>query len=909
VTSNPEDLKRTLSLTSTVLNRVNCSSAPDCESLNRLSCSSMLTVAVEGTCGECMIGFVGLLGSSNTLCLSLSEVRRRLLLLPSSAARMSCVSDADCAEEGLFIECNLQSKLCQSIQQSCPNACSGHGRCVFVSKYDANVSVSECGVLDVDCVPRCDCEAAYMGSSSCWLRAEEVLRAREVRHLIVEGVGELMSRENAGAGNVQSWMQTLSLVGSDYQTLSGESKRLMVVLVIDIFRVSRELGISIEDLSGMEKVVDLCVSGLSGSSSQFLDSGDVSLLVSLIEAYSDFVTADMLEAQDAVSSVTGTFRSSSFYLPYSAALSSSLLTLSIPESQLELFARSSNSLSASASSQLSIELPSDLVFPLRISLSETLTRSSTIERPRNETNSGEIVYESILSLPLFVSLGSSPCNASGPACLVKVKLQHKPGLASLLPTFPSNITSFEVDCVAGVPENHSFECPSGDVVTIICNGSSSPLRGHLSCPMISSSVGCQARVQSSRFHSSSSPSDIPCKLSDYSPSMSVCVCNLSAIGVDVTGEGGPVSFSILSVERSVLRDFVSTWETVPSLSTGDAAGSWVVLMTLGGLGGVFGLMMAFGIYFDASERKSRQSASVAPLLVAGGGGSASESQIQQVGGSRWFSVGVSPDPRDIASPPARSTEEVPVNLDLQLLEESLPLIFQSKSLWTKFKEEMRVYHRWLGIVLYYSPEFPRSMRVLSLFSSIVIMLFVQSVTYNIADPDDGSCEARKGESQCLSLRSTLNARESRCYWQVEFSETESRSVLGSCHFREIGGDMARMFIVALISAIVSAPFALSVQSLIVNVLSKEAIEEEELEKEKKKLYEASIRRTQSLRLREATLLADLVRSGGGPSDNDLKNLQTDLMEFYKDLKMNNEGRVSAKEFRGECLATPPPALC
>jgi hypothetical protein len=50
-------------------------------------------------------------------------------------------------------------------------------------------------------------------------------------------------------------------------------------------------------------------------------------------------------------------------------------------------------------------------------------------------------------------------------------------------------------------------------------------------------------------------------------------------------------------------------------------------------------------------------------------------------------------------------------------------------------------HRWLGIVFYYSPEFPRAMRVLSLFSSIVIMLFVQSVTYNIADPDDGSCSS------------------------------------------------------------------------------------------------------------------------------------------------------------------------
>jgi hypothetical protein len=353
---------------------------------------------------------------------------------------------------------------------------------------------------------------------------------------------------------------------------------------------------------------------------------------------------------------------------------------------------------------------------------------------------------------------------------------------------------------------------------------------------------------------------------------------------------------------------VSTWETAPALSTGDVSGSWVVLVTLGGLGGVFGLMMAMGIYFDVSERKSNL-ASVAPVLVAvGGGGGGRENQIQQPRGglSQWFSIGVSPDPRDMATPrgPLAQSDAATVNPDLQLLEESLPSVFQSSSLWTKFKEEIRVYHRWLGIVFYYSPEFPRSMRVLSLFSSIVIMLFVQSVTYNIADPDDGSCEACKDESRCLSLRSTLSTRESRCYWQTDSSSSST----GSCHFREIGEDMTRMLIVALISAIVSAPFALSVQSLIVNVLSKETIDEEELEKEKQKMHEARLRRTQSLRLREtiASTSTDPVEigDGGGSSDNDLKKLQTELTAHFKYLKTKSEGVASAKEFRGECLGAP-----
>jgi hypothetical protein len=42
---------------------------------------------------------------------------------------------------------------------------------------------------------------------------------------------------------VRSWMKTLSLVGSDYLSLSVESKRLMAVLAIEILRISRELGL------------------------------------------------------------------------------------------------------------------------------------------------------------------------------------------------------------------------------------------------------------------------------------------------------------------------------------------------------------------------------------------------------------------------------------------------------------------------------------------------------------------------------------------------------------------------------------------------------------------------------------------------------------------------------------------
>jgi hypothetical protein len=79
----------------------------------------------------------------------------------------------------------------------------------------------------------------------------------------------------------------------------------------------------------------------------------------------------------------------------------------------------------------------------------------------------------------------------------------------------------------------------------------------------------------------------------------------------------------------------------------------------------------------------------------------------------------------------------------------------------------------------------------------------------------------------------------------------------------------------------------------VNVLSKEAIDEEKVEKEKQKLYEARVQRVVSLRQRETTDI------NGGSSDNDLKSLQAELISHYKYLKANNQGAVTAaKEFQG-----------
>ena len=245
----------------------------------------------------------------------------------------------------MFVECNVESKLCQSIQQSCPNSCSGHGKCVFVSKYDSNVTLLECGLLDLDCVSVCECDEDYLGSSSCSLPREEFVKQQNVRGVIVENVGELMKLENVDGSNVKSWIKTLSSsFGSDSSSLSVESKKK----IIDILKHSRDVGLSYEELSesGMNKLVDMCVSGLSLSLSLYPSEVNVNdednslLLMSLLKEYSGFVTSDMSNDQYPVSSITSNLRSSSFFLTTSSSSSSS--SIIIPQTQLESLISTTN---------------------------------------------------------------------------------------------------------------------------------------------------------------------------------------------------------------------------------------------------------------------------------------------------------------------------------------------------------------------------------------------------------------------------------------------------------------------------------------------------------------------------------------------------------------------------------------
>jgi hypothetical protein len=149
-----------------------------------------------------------------------------------------------------------------------------------------------------------------------------------------------------------------------------------------------------------------------------------------------------------------------------------------------------------------------------------------------------------------------------------------------------------------------------------------------------------------------------------------------------------------------------------------------------------------------------------------------------------------------------------LNKDLAMIENSLPSVLSSQSLQQRILNEIKQHHRWLGVVMFYSDAFPRVLRVVSLTTNIIIMLFIQSVTYTLTNPDDGSCEAMYTQSACVEPKSAFATGESKCSWDGS-----------ECEFVQPSGSLKVILFVAIFSAIISTPIALASDWILRHILS------------------------------------------------------------------------------------------
>jgi hypothetical protein len=141
-------------------------------------------------------------------------------------------------------------------------------------------------------------------------------------------------------------------------------------------------------------------------------------------------------------------------------------------------------------------------------------------------------------------------------------------------------------------------------------------------------------------------------------------------------------------------------------------------------------------------------------------------------------------------------------------EDSLPSILKTKPMFDRIFEEIKAHHKWFAVKYYFSDRFPRPLRVLSLISNVIVFMFIQSITYNLTNPDDGSCNELNTEVKCLVPKSPYGTGGSKCIWVSD----------KSCEFNPPANSAQIVLFVALFSALIGAPIIVFISWIIHNIL-------------------------------------------------------------------------------------------
>jgi hypothetical protein len=263
------------------------------------------------------------------------------------------------------------------------------------------------------------------------------------------------------------------------------------------------------------------------------------------------------------------------------------------------------------------------------------------------------------------------------------------------------------------------------------------------------------------------------------------------------------SLNVATMLQFVGSGVESTILSAQALDATVVAKEWTVLATLVGLASIVLSFIFLGHHLDEKDKK----VFVAAKKINGIKSSLLNNKSRRKNGPRNASM---KRKAEYASPPAKgkiSSEDTVV----VAIEESLPQVLHTqRSLGEKLLQEVKEHHRWAAVIYHHAESFPRSLRVLSLAANIVAMLFVQSITYNLSNPDDGQCATLKSETACLQPQASFGNGESKCDWVAG-----SGSGSGTCVFSEPTNSFTIIIFVAMISALLSSPIAI-LQTIIIH---------------------------------------------------------------------------------------------
>ena len=775
--SSVNGIKSSTALVSSILNSVNCSSAPNCTALNRFDCTTVIN-----TCGNCLSAdFIGD-SISNSPCLSLSALRnsRRKLVDGKCSTSQNCIVPP-------YLECS-SSRVCVIPAKRCIEDCSGHGTCSFV-QVDNGAAVDSCLITDATCGAVCVCDADWQGSS-CSFTADDMANRNDMRHQVVQSLSSLMSLEDPTDESISSWSQSLVTATQSFDQLHSSTLNSVQSLVDTIIESAISTGATHDKAGGVLGSLDSVfknvalsaqttsirrrLQGFNSSSPAHDHSALITSSQSSLEQYSKLVSSSMIAGQDAVSSIQDQYRISTSVF----TADSNNVSLVAPLSAAEKFSGLQP-----PSMQIIMKNSTD-----NLKLSTVLLNSNLFSNSDFNSN----------PFQLNVNSGLSQCSSESD-CFIRLVLQNN--VATNISSVASSPVMKTVICTSSNLGLVQVPCPNEQIAHVRCNSTGQTIV--IECPIIHTHAVCNALMGSSASSSG-------CKTVNFTATETTCLCPLSSHQISGLSDHGrrlkktkivessnstytPLSGSIsfVAMLQSISSSFLSTATSAQSLNASSIQKSWQVLVTIG----VFALTVvvcALGAHY-ADERDLREK--VFPEKA---------SRISDSIFSRWF--------RSKQKPKKVMQQGDQKSPELRIIEASLPNVLRSKPVLEKIVEENRHFHKYFGIAFHFSPLFPRVLRVLSLTTSVVSMLFIQALTYSINNPDDGSCELQTTRRECLAQTSSLQEGAPKCYYTYD-------NGVGACHFNQPASNIQVVMFVAIFAATISTPIAVSADWIIGNLLN------------------------------------------------------------------------------------------
>jgi hypothetical protein len=561
-------------------------------------------------------------------------------------------------------------------------------------------------------------------------------------------------------------------------------------------------------------------------------------LMSSIRSIASLATADMVDGQEAFESVTNSFRLTRSMISSSDGTSNAS-ALTIPKTQQE---KSLDAMDASSGSTTATT--PEVYIPMGETGSDGIAEEVTISVMKISSSLLELdgdVKSDIISIDMSALPTSFDSSSSTE---LNITIPNTQALDFSYEAMPSILTH----CFFDDYSVHEYACPSNSAqtsLTVHCNGTEGVLENR--CSSLRPTPSCDAV-------DGSSVSSAHCRVIAFDESSTTCACQMASdvrrrnrrlrarrlqTDDDASSSDEEVSVNYATMLTSVQEDFVETFVSTESLSVDDFVASAQVF---GALTSLFALVV-FAFWLagradaheahvvhispDEQDRLKKLAPSKAHMGHNGTlmGNKKVDRNVFNLMGllSSSMKGGRSEDRRDEGhmrdidqlmhqqSVNGVTAAAVGEN-EMNFVEQALPSILRSEPFWKRLRNEMQQYHRWFCIVFHYSETFSRRLRVLTMATNITVTAFIQTLTYNLSNPDDGTCETYTTEVDCLAEPSDFDASATKCSWA-------QGNRAGTCSFNEPEDNILIVLFIALLSAIVSIPFLVTTEWVIKNWLT------------------------------------------------------------------------------------------